>query len=86
MIGIKGREYLDAIWELAIERGCKCQTDNNFAQDVLGEIRCSSCKTIIISQIEVDKMEANNILPKPKLSRKKLNNWFTNTENEKEHK
>lgn len=78
MIGIKGIDYLNTIWEMAINKGCKCKSDKYFAQDFLGEMRCNKCKTIIISQSEVNRMENNNLLPNPKISNKKLNNWFNN--------
>lgn len=76
MLGVKGMAYLDTIWEMAVKRGCKCNEDKSFAQDFLGELRCDKCKTIIISQSEVNEMETNNILPTPNISNKKLNNWF----------
>jgi hypothetical protein len=61
-----------AIWGIAIKKGCKCKTNEEFAQDFLGEMRCDKCKTIIISQSEVKKMETNNVLPTPKLSNEKV--------------
>ncbi|MFY0519347.1 hypothetical protein ACOMCU_16190 [Lysinibacillus sp. UGB7] len=78
MLGIKGIDYLNAIWEMAIKRGCKCKTNEDFVQDFLGEMSCGKCKTIIFSQSEVNRMEANNTLPTPKISNEKLNNWFNN--------
>lgn len=78
MIGIKGIDYLNMIWEMAIKKGCKCESDKDFAQDFLGEMRCDKCKTIIISQSEVNQMEMDNVLPTPKISNEKLNNWFNN--------
>lgn len=78
MIGVKGIDYLNTIWEMAIKKGCKCESDKDFAQDFLGEMRCDKCKTIIIPQSEVNKMEKDNVLPTPKISNKKLNNWFNN--------
>lgn len=35
MLGVKGMAYLDAIWEMAIKRGCQCNTDEHFAKDFL---------------------------------------------------
>lgn len=76
MLGVKGMDYLNAIWEMAITRGCNCHTDKHFAQDFLGEMRCDKCNTTIISRSEVNEMETNNTLPTPNISNKKLNNWF----------
>ncbi|WP_017728540.1 hypothetical protein [Halalkalibacterium ligniniphilum] len=78
MIGVKGIDYLDAVWEIANSRGCKCNTSEHFSQDFLGEMRCVKCKAIIISQSEVNEMEAKNMLPAPKITNEKLNDWFSN--------
>ncbi|MFS0815370.1 hypothetical protein ABC382_00180 [Lysinibacillus sp. 1P01SD] len=74
MIGIKGKNFLDAVWEIASERGCACETDDRFSQDCLGELRCDGCNNIIVSQSEVDDLEKNSLLPKPNISKDKLNN------------
>lgn len=76
MMGVKGMEFLEAVWEKASLKGCKCNNDSDFAQDVLGAVRCDKCKDIIITQIEVNEMERNGELPTPNISVDKLENWF----------
>lgn len=72
MIGIKGKDYLDAVWDIANSRGCSCENDYAFSQDVLGMVRCERCNTVVITQKEIDKMEDNNELPKPNITNKYL--------------
>lgn len=72
MIGIKGKDYLDAIWNIASDRGCSCQNDYAFSQDFLGMVKCERCGTIVVPQNEVDSMEENNELPEPNVSNKYL--------------
>lgn len=76
MIGVKGMDYLNTIWEMASDKGCKCEADRYFVQDMLGAIRCDRCKNTIISQMEVNEMEINKVLPTPNISNERLNNWF----------
>ena len=78
MIGIKGKDYLDFIWDMAIARGCNCNKNKYYEQDVLGEMRCDLCKTVIVSQSEINEMEKNHLLPTPNISNKKLTHWFDN--------
>jgi len=76
MLGVKGMDYLDAVWKVASTKGCECETDRHFAQDMLGAVSCDKCENTIISQAEVNEMEFNNALPQPNISNEKLNNWF----------
>lgn len=82
MIGIKGIDFLDAVWTKAAEKGCSCGVDAYFAQDVLGAISCDKCEEKIYLQNEVDSMEYDGKLPTPKITKEKLNNWFGRKEEE----
>lgn len=82
MLSIKGKDYLNAIWEMAAIKGCKCETDKDFAQDSLGAVKCDTCNTVVISQEEVDQMESDGVTPLPHITNKKLNNWFENESKE----
>ena len=75
-MGVKGKYFLDAVWDKAAKKGCLCESDIDFAQDVLGSVRCERCKSVILTQIEVDEMERKGMLPVPHISADKLSNWF----------
>lgn len=70
MMGVKGKDFLDAVWDMAVTRGCKCQetTEDNFDQDVLGAISCRVCYQNIFTQDEVDSLERSGQLPEPNIS------------------
>lgn len=82
MMGIKGIDFLDSVWTKAVEKGCVCGVDSYFAQDVLGAISCDKCEEKIYLQSEVNAMEVRGELPTPKISERKLNNWFGRKEKE----
>lgn len=68
MMGMKGIDYLEEVWDMSIEIGCECRDDENFSQDVLGSISCDFCKKEIISQYQVDILEARGFIKsKPKM-------------------
>lgn len=68
IMSIKGIDYLNEVWDLAIEIGCECKDDDNFAQDCLGSVRCDHCKKKILTQYQVDVLEARELIKaKPKL-------------------
>lgn len=68
MMGIKGMDYLNEVWDLAKSIGCKCKADDNFAQDVLGSVRCEHCNKEILTQYQVDVLEARELIEsKPKV-------------------
>lgn len=72
MMGVKGILFLDKIWEIARENGCRCGNDDNYAQDVLGAVMCQKCKKNVITQYQVDVLEEKGVLPKSNITNKYL--------------
>lgn len=60
LTGIKGVDFLDDVWELA-EEVHECVEDH-FAQEAYGEIECTRCKKVIITQNQVDSLEARGLI------------------------
>lgn len=63
MMGVKGLDFLDTVWEMAVNKGCSCGNDDKFSQDVLGAIRCTRCNEVLLNQKEVDDLEGRDLLP-----------------------
>lgn len=72
MMGIKGMDFLDDIWDISDSISCLCEKRDEFSvsQDVLGEMKCEKCNKVLIPQKQVDILENMGVVSTPKMSHK----------------
>jgi len=57
MIDMSDEDFLDAIWEIATDVGCKCNSIGYFEQLDTGEVTCIECSEVVVSQNEAKELK-----------------------------
>lgn len=50
-------DFLDAIWKIATEVGCICNSNGYFEQLDSGEVTCIECSEVVISQNQAKELK-----------------------------